>query len=118
MPISDERKWKINRSPDEILKIVTNKLKQKKAKLIAATPKTIVATMGSGLKTRFFGGLLVSKGTLPVKITLVMNEVAGETEICATIQDNLGFGLKTGMVGKYKEYIQILFDELARTLQS
>jgi hypothetical protein len=47
-----------------------------------------------------------------------MNEAAGETEIYATIQDNLGFGLRTGIAGKYKEYIQILFDELARTLQS
>jgi hypothetical protein len=53
MPISDKRKWKVNMSPDEILKIVTNKLKQRKAKLIVATSKMIVATIGSGLKTRF-----------------------------------------------------------------
>jgi len=46
-----------------------------------------------------------------------MNEGHGETEIDATIQDNLGFGLKTGMVGKYGKYIQSLFDELTRTLQ-
>lgn len=118
MPISDSRKWKVNRSTDEVLKLIVDKLAQKKAKLKEATPRRIEATMGSGLKTRLIGGLFVSKETLPVKITLLMNEVAGETEIDATIQDNLGFGIKTGMVGRYKEYIQSLLDEIARALQS
>jgi hypothetical protein len=58
----------------------------------------------------------VSKETLPVKITLQMDESAGESEINATIQDDLGFGLRTGMVSKYKEYIQSLFNELAVAL--
>lgn len=117
MPISDHRKWKVGMSSEEILEILTNKLAQKKAKLIEATPRRIEATMGSGLKTRLIGGLLVSKETLPIKMTFSMDEMKGETEIDATIQDNLGFGIKTGMVGKYREYIQSLFDELARTLQ-
>lgn len=118
MTISDSRKWKVNRSPDDVLKLVTNMLAQKKAKLLETSSRRIEATMGSGLKTRFIGGLLVSRNTLPVKITLLMNEVGGETEVNATIQDNLGFGIKTGMVGKYKQYIQSLFNELSRALQS
>ena len=117
MPISDRRKWKTGKSPEEILKIIVDKLAQKKAKLIEASSRRIEATMASGLKTRVIGGLLVSKETLPVKITLSMNEVAGETEIDATIEDNLGFGLKTGMAGRYREYMQSLFDELAKALQ-
>lgn len=51
------------------------------------------------------------------KITLYLNESATETEIDATIQDNFGFGLRTGMVGKYKEYIQNLFNWLAAVLE-
>lgn len=117
MPISDTRKWKVNRSADEIKKIIVNKLTQKKAEIKEASSRMIEATMGSALKTRLIGGLLVSKETLPVKITLLMNEVAGETEIDATIQDNLGLGIKTGIVGRYMEYIQSLFDELAKALQ-
>jgi len=118
MPISDKRKWKINRSADEIQKILIDKLKQKKAEIKVVTPKMIGATLGSGLKTRLIGGLLVSKETLPVKVILLMTEVAGGTEIDATIEDNLGFGLRTGMVGRYNDYIQSLFDELAGALQS
>jgi carbon monoxide dehydrogenase subunit G len=117
MTISDSRKWKVNRPPDEVLKLLTNMLTQKKAQLRDASSRRIEATMGSGLKTRLIGGLLVSKETLPVKITILLNEVGAETEIDATIQDNLGFGIKTGMVGRYREYIQSLFNELSRALQ-
>jgi len=117
MPISDRRKWKVNRSADETKKIMIDKLKQKKAEIKEASSRMIEATMGSALKTRLIGGLIVSKETLPIKVTLLMNDVAGETEIDATIEDNLGPGIRTGMVGRYMEYIQSLFDELAKALQ-
>jgi hypothetical protein len=44
-----------------------------------------------------------------------MNESATETD--ATIQDNLGVGFRTGMVGKYKEYMQSLFNWLVAVLE-
>ena len=117
MPISDTRKWKVKKPADEILRIVSSMLAEKKATLLEASPRRIEATIGSEAKTRVLGGIFVSKETLPVKVTMQINETAGESEIEATIQDNLGFGLKTGMVGKYKEYIQSLFHELAAALQ-
>ncbi|MGD0979627.1 MAG: hypothetical protein ABR962_10885 [Candidatus Bathyarchaeia archaeon] len=117
MPISDTRKWKVKKSADEILKILSNKLAEKKATILEASPRRIEATIGSEAKTRVLGGIFVSKETLPVKITMQMNETAGESEIDATIQDNMGFGLRTGMTGKYKDYIQSLFNEMAAALQ-
>jgi hypothetical protein len=117
MPISDTRKWKVNKPANEILKIVNIELLRKNAKLLEANSKRIEATLGSEATTRFFGGFFVSKETLPVKITLYLNESATETEIDATIQDNFGFGLRTGMVGKYKEYIQNLLNWLAAVLE-
>jgi hypothetical protein len=116
MPISDRRKWKIGKSPEEILKIVTEFLVRKKAKLIEANPSRIEATMGSGLKTRFFGGMFVSEQTLPVKATLSMKKVAKETEVDATIEDNMGFGSRMGMERKYRDYIEDLLDDLEDVL--
>ena len=117
MPISDTRKWKSKMSGEEILRIVTGKLAEKKATIVEAGSRRIEARIGSNVKTRFWGGAFVSKETLPVKIILQMNESAGESEINATIQDDLGFGLRTGMVGKYREYMQSLFNELAVALK-
>ena len=91
-------------------------LLRKNAILLEADSRRIEANLGSEARTRLFGGFFVSKETLPVKITLQMNESATETEIDATIQDNFGFGLRTGMVGKYKEYMQNLFNWLAAVL--
>ena len=120
MPISDTRKWKVNKPPDDILKMVTDFLVQKKAKFgeTATLPaKVIAATMGSGAKTRFFGGMFVSERTLPVKIVVLMNQVAEGTEVQATIQDNLGFGSRIGMERKYRDYIVDLLDDLEDLLQ-
>ena len=117
MPISETRKWKVKKSAAEVLKIVTGKLAEKKATMLKADPKKIEATIGSEAKTRVLGGIFVSKETLPVKITMDISETAGESEIEATIQDNMGFGLRTGMAGKYKEYIQSLLNEMASALQ-
>ena len=113
MPISEARKWKINKSANEILEIVKIELLRKNATIIEASSKRIEATLGSETRTRLFGGAFVSKETLPVKITLQMNETATETEIDATIHDNLGAGFRIGMRGKYREYINNLFNLLS-----
>ena len=116
LPISESRKWKVNKSANEILELVKIELYRKNATLIEANSKRIIATLGSETRTRLFGGAFVSKETLPVKITLQMNESVNETEIDATIQDNLGAGFRIGMRGKYREYINNLFNLLSEVL--
>jgi hypothetical protein len=121
MPVSERRKWKTNRSDDEILKIVLANLAQKKAKVIEATPKRIEATIGDQLLGRLKAGFRDSSGdALPVKLTLNLfrDAHAKETVVDVTIQDNLRFAVKTGIVGTYRNYMQRLLDELARNLRS
>ena len=116
MPISETRKWKVNKPANEILEIVKIELYRKNATLIDANLKRIEATLGSETRTRVFGGAFVPEETLPVKITLQMNESAAETEIDATIQDNLGAGSRIGMRSKYRKYIQNLLNLLSAVL--
>jgi len=116
MPISETRKWKVAKPAAEILKIVRVELLRKDATLLEADSRRIEAVLGSEARTRLLGGFFVSKETLPVKLTLQMNESASGTEIDATIQDNFGPGIRTGMVGKYKEYMTNLFNLLAAVL--
>jgi hypothetical protein len=116
LPISESRKWKVDKSANEILELVKIELYRKNATLIEANSKRVEATLGSETRTRLFGGAFVSEDTLPVKITLQMNESATETEVDATIQDNLGAGFRIGMRGKYREYIHNLFNLLSAVL--
>ena len=116
MPISNTRKYRTNKSANEILEMVKIELYRKNAKLIESNSKRIEATLGSETRTRLFGGALVSQETLPVKITLQMNELPTETEVDATIQDNLGAGFRIGMRSKYRDYIDNLFNLLSAVL--
>jgi len=50
-------------------------------------------------------------------LNLYRDKNARETEVDVTIQDNFGFGLRIGMVGKYRLYIMTLFDELISDLR-
>ncbi len=109
--------WRVHKSADEVVKVVQNVLTAKKATFLEVNSRKIEATLGSESKTRVLGGMFVSKETLPVKVILLLNESAGVTEVDATISDNLGFGSRTGMVGKYKEDIQNLLNEIAAALQ-
>jgi hypothetical protein len=117
LSISDSCKWRVNKPAYEILKLVKNELFRKNATLRGANLKRIEATFGSEAKTRLFGGLFVSEETLPVKITQ-MNETAKETEIDATIRDDLGVGSRWGMRGKYRGYIDNLFNLLSTVLEN
>jgi len=65
MPLSERRKWKTNKSADEIRKIVIGNLTQKKATITQEDRSYIEATIGSGLKTRLWGAWAVSEHTLP-----------------------------------------------------
>jgi hypothetical protein len=119
--ISDSRKWKVNKSADEILKILSIELPLRKdAKLLTANSKRIVATMGSGAKTRLWGRGWLSKEMLPVKIILQMNESATETIVDATIQDNLDpfYFIRAGLTERYMDYMQDLFDWLSAILEA
>ena len=46
-----------------------------------------------------------------------MNESTTETIVDATIEDRLGFGIRWGMVQKYMDYMQELFDWLSAILE-
>lgn len=118
MPISDARQWRVNKPADEILRLVKIELYRKNANLREANSKRIEATLGSETRTRLFGGIFVSQETLPIKIILQMNETATETEIDAIIRDNLGDGGRWGIRGKYKDYIDNLFNLLSTILET
>jgi hypothetical protein len=93
LPISETRKWKVNKSATQILELVNIELYRKNATIIQANSKRIEATLGSETRTRLFGGALVSEETLPLNIILQMHKSATETEVDATILGAIAFGI-------------------------
>ncbi len=103
MAITETRRFNVDKSPEQVLKIVVDKMAQKQALFQEPTPQKMEFILGSGSKTRLLGGPFVSADTLPVKITFLMRG-HGSTEVEITIQDNLGFGSRLGLKGKFTKY--------------
>ena len=111
LPLSNKKTFKVEKTPEDVLKLITNKLSEKNAILIEATPKKIIATMGSKFKSRFFGGAAVSSTTLPIKITFLIWRDNQGVEIELSIEDDFGFGSRWVIKGKYQKYFQSLIIE-------
>jgi hypothetical protein len=56
LPISDARKWKVNKPANETLRTVNIELLRKNATLLEASSKRIEVTLCSEARTRLFGG--------------------------------------------------------------
>ena len=116
MPISKTYKLKTQKSPVNLLKLVINKMSEKKATIVEVTPERIQIQLGSRFKAWLFGTALVSKTTLPVKITIFIREINKETELEIKFVDNIfliiDLGIRLGSVGKYYELFDSIMDEL------
>ena len=65
-------------------------------------PGTIVATSGSKLAIRLLGAYLMPKAWMPVKTTVEFAPSGSGCQVTVTCADNFGFGLRTGMRGRYE----------------
>jgi len=116
MPLQKKFHIKVEIEPDVILKRLVNYIASNKGNLLDATEKKITWSMGSSLKTRFFGGISVSEKTLPVKVELTIWKTQNYSEIEVSLIDNLGFGSRVGIKTKYERYLTSLYSEILSVL--
>ena len=107
-----------NKPPEEIIKILINFLRFKKAKIHSINEKGIRATTGSRFSSRFFGGWAVSKNTLPVLITININKISSGSEVDLNFTDNFGLGTRIGMKEKYDMQLSSLLNEFSNVLKN
>jgi hypothetical protein len=84
------------------------------AQVVAHTAERLELTSGSQVKLRLIGGGFIAASSLPVRT--VVDAVATETgsELTVTAVDTVGFGIKTGMKGKYQRWL----DEIVSGLRA
>ena len=70
------------------------------------TPGTLVATSGSKLAIRLLGAYLMPKAWMPAKTRVVFTESGSGCQAEVTCTDNFGFGIRTGMRGRYEGLLQ------------
>ena len=82
-------------------------------RIVTDTPELLEITSGSQLKLRLIGGAFIAASSLPTRTVV---ERAADGEVTITVSDAMGFGIKTGMRGKYERWIDEVVQALQRAL--
>jgi hypothetical protein len=74
-------------------------------RIVANTADRVEITTGSQAKMRLLGGAFIASTSLPTRTVLTMVESGTGTQVTVTADDAVGFGVKTGMNGKYQQWL-------------
>lgn len=80
-------------------------------KFVHDTPERLEITSGSQLKLRLIGGAFIAGSSLPTRTVV---ERRDDGDVTVTVTDALGFGIRTGMRGKYERWL----DEVVAAVRS
>jgi len=110
MPVTVTRDWIISLGESSAVEALSDAIRRQQGEITSLSPLT--AKTGHFWKTRFFGGMLVSTRDLPMQVRVLTEKLPEGLKITATVADRVGFGIKTGMVGKLKTRCVTLLDAL------
>ncbi len=78
--------------------------------IVADTPQELELKNGSQAKMRLLGGAFIAAKSLPVRTLVTMAPAGTETTVTVSANDAVGLGSKTGMKGKYEEWLVKIVD--------
>jgi hypothetical protein len=73
--------------------------------VVSDGPERIEIKTGSQAKMRLLGGALIAASSLPIRTVVTLEPSSGGTWVTVTASDAVGFGVKTGMKGKYERRV-------------
>lgn len=90
-------------SPEAVLARAVECFQHLGARPMAAPAGSVAAATGSQLRMRLLGGAFISPRHLPLTMAVEARPAPdGTTAVTITVSDAVGFGLKTGMKGRYE----------------
>lgn len=82
------------------------------------TPGTLMARSGSQLAIRLLGAYLMPKAWMPAKTAVEFSPSGSGCQVVVTCTDDFGFGIRTGMRGRYEGLLQAKVDGVREALGS
>jgi hypothetical protein len=104
-PLSSTESFTTELAPADVLVRAQEWFAPYKGEVVGSDDGTIVVKSGSQMKMRLIGGAFIAGSSLPAitRVTLTANGPA--TDVTVTAEDAVGFGMKTGMKGKYLAWL-------------
>jgi hypothetical protein len=88
-------------APAEVLARAQEWFAPYKAQVVGSDDGTLVVKSGSQVKMRVIGGAFIAASSLPTVTRVTLTANGATTDVTVTAEDAVGFGMKTGMKGKY-----------------
>ncbi|MDZ4278553.1 MAG: SHOCT domain-containing protein [Dehalococcoidia bacterium] len=110
MAITETREWTAAAARSEVNQKLAEAVQLEGGEVVNLEP--FIAKTGGFWKTRLIGALFLSTRDLPTNIQAVVEDGAGGVRVRATVSDRLGFGLRTGVVGRFRTQCLRLLDVL------
>jgi hypothetical protein len=102
-PITRATTFHTSRAPAEALDLGKGWLSNRVSTVVGSeSPDRVELKTGSQAKMRLLGGAFIAASSLPARTVIAVQPgTGGGTDVTVTACDAIGFGLKTGMRGKY-----------------
>jgi hypothetical protein len=80
--------------------------------VVTDTADRLEVKSGSQAKMRLIGGAFIAGSSLPARTVVTMVPAGGGTQVTVSADDAVGVGVKTGMKGKYEQWLGEIVDGL------
>ncbi|MGZ4691686.1 MAG: hypothetical protein ACXVKA_02695 [Acidimicrobiia bacterium] len=104
-PIGHTASYTTGLTPEQVRERTLGWFARVSYKLTVDAPDRLVIETGSQAKMRLLGGAFIAASSLPARTIVTMAPSAAGTDVTLSADDAVGFGLKTGMKGKYEKWL-------------
>ena len=115
-PLSTSQTFDVSLAPAEVRARVLTWFRPYAHRVVVDTIDRLEVASGSQAKMRLIGGAFIAASSLPTRTIVTMEPHDGRTQAGVTAQDAVGFGLKTGMKGKYERWVAEIVEGIGATL--
>lgn len=115
-PLSSTESFTTTLGPADVLARTQEWFAKYKGQVVAASDGSIEVKSGSQAKMRIIGGAFIAGSSLPTRTTITLVANGDSADVTVTAVDAVGFGVKTGMKGKYETWLGLITSGLRTAL--
>jgi hypothetical protein len=115
-PLQHADTFDVSGAPAQVREGVLTWFRPYAHRVVVDTVDRLEVLSGSQAKMRLLGGAFIAASSLPTRTIVTIDAATGGSRVGVTAQDAVGFGLKTGMRGKYERWVASIVDGIRAAL--
>jgi hypothetical protein len=108
--------WYAFEPPDTVYDRITEFVRKRGGRIEQVQP--FQAHLGDFWKMRLIGGWLTADADLPIRLDVTVDTAGPPYRVRVVGLDRMGFGIRTGIVAKFRRRLEVVLAELQAEVQS